>query len=215
MGPLRLGTVVDLLGIATRWPPPKKKKKKKKREGAGARDSTRGRYTVYPSLQGRLQRSHILSSSQACRRLSRYPTDRDKSRKQAVGDWEAISTPLQVEEWARILAEHPNTQFAALVTDGLRRGFRIGFDRGHKLRSACSNLKGARDHPEVVDAYIAAECRAGTVLGPFDPALLPAVHISKFGVIPKPHRPGEWRLIVDLSAPFGESVNDGISCYRR
>ena len=139
---------------------------------------------------------------------SRYPTDRDKSRKQAV---RAISTPLQVEEWARILAEHPNTQFAALVTDGLRRGFRIGFDRGHRLRSACSNLKGARDHPEVVDAYIAAECRAGTVLGPFDPALLPAVHISKFGVIPKPHRPGEWRLIVDLSALFGESVNDGIS----
>ena len=29
-------------------------------------------------------------------------------------------------------------------------------------------------------------------------------------VIPKPHQPGKWRLIVDLSSPRGKSVNDGI-----
>ena len=33
--------------------------------------------------------------------------------------------------------------------------------------------------------------------------------ISPFGVIPK-REPGKWRLIVDLSAPEGRSVNDGI-----
>jgi len=32
---------------------------------------------------------------------------------------------------------------------------------------------------------------------------------SKFGVIPK-GTPGKWRLIVDLSAPEGSSVNDGV-----
>ena len=36
------------------------------------------------------------------------------------------------------------------------------------------------------------------------------LHISPFGVIPKGHRTGKWRLIVDLSSPHGESVNDGI-----
>ena len=36
------------------------------------------------------------------------------------------------------------------------------------------------------------------------------VHISAFGVIPKQNKPGKWRLIVDLSAPEGFSVNDGI-----
>ena len=36
------------------------------------------------------------------------------------------------------------------------------------------------------------------------------VQISPFGVIPKPHQPGKWRLIVDLSSPRGASVNDGI-----
>ena len=29
-------------------------------------------------------------------------------------------------------------------------------------------------------------------------------------MIPKPHRPGKWRLITDFSSPEGASVNDGI-----
>ena len=39
---------------------------------------------------------------------------------------------------------------------------------------------------------------------------MPEVHVSPFGVIPK-SEPGKWRLIVNLSAPEGGSVNDGIS----
>ncbi len=35
-------------------------------------------------------------------------------------------------------------------------------------------------------------------------------HISSFGVIPKKSKPDSWRLIVNLSAPYGCSVNDGI-----
>ena len=38
-----------------------------------------------------------------------------------------------------------------------------------------------------------------------------AVHKSPVGIIPKPHQPGKFRLIVDLSAPEGRSVNDGVS----
>ena len=34
---------------------------------------------------------------------------------------------------------------------------------------------------------------------------------NRFGVIPKPHDPGKWRLIVDLFYPKGVSVTDGIS----
>ena len=36
------------------------------------------------------------------------------------------------------------------------------------------------------------------------------VHVSKFGVIPKKHQPGKWRLIVDLLSPDGVNVNDFI-----
>lgn len=37
------------------------------------------------------------------------------------------------------------------------------------------------------------------------------IHCSPFGVIPKKNKPSKWRLIVDLSSPTGESVNDRIS----
>ena len=37
------------------------------------------------------------------------------------------------------------------------------------------------------------------------------LQISRFGVIPKPHQPGKWRLITDLSSPEGSSINDGIA----
>ena len=36
------------------------------------------------------------------------------------------------------------------------------------------------------------------------------MHINPFGVIPKGHQSGKWRLIVYLSPPDGASVNDGI-----
>ncbi len=49
------------------------------------------------------------------------------------------------------------------------------------------------------------------MLGPFpSTADLPPVYINRFGVIPKGHNTGKWRLITDLSFPRGRSVNDGI-----
>ena len=37
------------------------------------------------------------------------------------------------------------------------------------------------------------------------------IHLSPIGAIPKKHKPGKWRLIMDLSSPAGSSVNDDIS----
>ena len=37
------------------------------------------------------------------------------------------------------------------------------------------------------------------------------IHLSPIRAIPKKHKPGKWRLIMDLSSPAGSSVNDGIS----
>ena len=38
----------------------------------------------------------------------------------------------------------------------------------------------------------------------------PATHRNPIGIIPKPHQFGKFRLIVDLSAPHRNSMNDGI-----
>lgn len=47
-------------------------------------------------------------------------------------------------------------------------------------------------------------------MGSLETAQAMGIHISPFGVIPKKNRPNKWRLIVNLSAPEGASVNDGI-----
>ena len=71
-------------------------------------------------------------------------------------------------------------------------------------------MQSASLHPEVVSGFLSSELRAGRVYGPVGPELLPAVHINIFGLVPKGHGSGLWRLIMDLSYPRGASVNDGI-----
>ena len=66
-------------------------------------------------------------------------------------------------------------------------------------------------HPAVVQEYLEKECRLGRMVGPLPKGSTPGLQISPFGVIPKGHILGKWRLIVDLSHHEGRSVNDGIS----
>ena len=47
-------------------------------------------------------------------------------------------------------------------------------------------------------------------MGMVEEAAIFGVHVSPFGVIPKKNKPNKWGLILDLSAPAGASVNDGI-----
>ena len=122
-----------------------------------------------------------------------------------------IATPLNPDAWAEALASHPDRTFARYIVDGLSHGFRIGFQRGSPLSSARDNLSSAALHPGIIREYIRKECNLGRMLGPFSSVeALPSLQISKFGVIPKGHNTGEWRLITDLSSPHGASVNDGI-----
>ena len=119
-------------------------------------------------------------------------------------------SPLKVEEFSRELASHPDQQKVSYVIEGLRHGFKLGFQASHRLRPAKKNKPSAFQHQQVVDEYLANEVALGRVAGPFISPPLPHLHISSFGVIPKRGQPGKWRLIVDLSSPGGSSVNDGI-----
>ena len=96
------------------------------------------------------------------------------------------------------------------ILNGIRLGFKLGFNHTPHTRSAKRNKKSADDHPTVTDEYLANEVSLGRVAGPFMHPLIPQLHISSFGVIPKNGQPGKWRLIMDLSSPAGSSVNDGI-----
>ena len=127
------------------------------------------------------------------------------------GDWDRIVTPLQPKVWERALASHTDQEFVRYLCSGFREGFRIGFS--YQV-SACKpvrgNMKSASEHKDVVEQYLGMEREAKRVLGPLKPSDFPHVQVSSFGVIPK-SEPGKWRLILDLSSPQGNSVNDGIN----
>ena len=125
-----------------------------------------------------------------------------------------IITPLAKEVWQEELSHHPDREFAGLIVRGITEGFRIGYDAERvELRSQEANMVSAREQPGVVTAYLAEEMRQGRIVraGPVQEARVQGIHCNPFGVIPKRGRPNRWRLIVNLSAPEGHSVNDGIS----
>ena len=62
----------------------------------------------------------------------------------------------------------------------------------------------------LIEDYLRHETEAGNILGPFPEHAFANLHINRFGVIPKKHKPGCWRLITDLSFHEGASVNDAI-----
>ena len=122
----------------------------------------------------------------------------------------AAVSPLVLPEFMRELASYPAPKLK-FVIEGVRDGFHVGWEPTRvSLRPRSTNMRSAAEHPEVVDEYLAKEVSARRVAGPFDTPPVPHLHISPFGVIPKKHQPGKWRLILDLSSPHGHSVNDGI-----
>ena len=121
-----------------------------------------------------------------------------------------VRTTLVLASWQSQLSGHSDLDFVSYILSGIANGFRIGFDYNRHLhRSAKRNMLSATQNPDIVREYLAKECCLGRVVRPVEKGLFP-LHINRLGVIPKPHQPGKWRLIVDLSYPEGESVNDGI-----
>ena len=124
-----------------------------------------------------------------------------------------MTTPLIIEEWTRALHHrHPDQAFAEYILNGLKHGFRIGFNRKSRLSSASANMQSAMLHPQVITEYLQKEISLERMIGPIPQgaAISSLLHINRFGVIPKGHNTGKWRLITDLSHPAGKSVNDGI-----
>ena len=120
-----------------------------------------------------------------------------------------VNSPLRWQEWDARLSSYPDQRLRAYLIEGLRYGFRVGFNYDSTCRHVKGNMKSARDNPQVVQDYLGTELKEGRIVGPLDPMEYPFIHTNRFGVIPK-STPGKWRLIVDMSSPEGGSVNDGI-----
>ena len=122
-----------------------------------------------------------------------------------------VSTVPFIHAWTPFLQAHPDDTYAQYIASGLKYGFRIGFDASQvELQQNNRNLQSVLSNPQTVTEYLQVEAQLGRLNGPFLPLLVPAIHCSPIGIIPKAHQRGKWRLIVDLSSPEGHSVNTGI-----
>lgn len=111
-----------------------------------------------------------------------------------------ITTPLSVSAWHTLLVSHPLCDLVHFYLKGITHGFQIGFNYAESaLKSEKKNLQSANEHPEVIDEYPQKEVDELRVVGPFPSTMVPGVHVSRFGVIPKFYQPNKWWLIVDLS----------------
>ena len=121
-----------------------------------------------------------------------------------------VRSPLRerIMEWEARLAGHPDHAFAGYVLHRIRGGFHIGFDRSRPLSPAARNMPSAGEHEEAVEQYIRREVTAGHILGPVAKDVVPRIHVSRLGAVPKDD--SKWRVITDLSFPPGKSVNDGV-----
>jgi len=66
------------------------------------------------------------------------------------------------------------------------------------------------NQPSIIDAYLENEVSCDQVAGSFSSPPFTDLDISCYGVVPKSNQPGKWHLILDLSSPDGQSVNDSI-----
>ena len=128
----------------------------------------------------------------------------------AIPELEQVSTLLHPDSWEASLAAHPDRAYVQYICQGLREGFRVGFHWDTPLASATRNMHSTSLRPAVISEYIGSELAKGRMLGPFPPSWKRHLHINRFGLIPKGHNTGKYRLITDLSHPRGSSVNDGI-----
>ena len=125
---------------------------------------------------------------------------------------ESLRTPLKLDPLLHFLAGHPDISFVSKIVEILSVGANIGFVGPDRAR-VTPNAPSARKHADVLLRSVLKEVSYGHAVGPFFNPPFPNFIVSSLGVRPKKN--GDYRIILDLSQPFGDSVNTFIDkqCY--
>ena len=115
---------------------------------------------------------------------------------------------ININLFEYLLQKHPDQNLVKYIVNGLRNGFNIGFT-GEFSATRPKNLKSADQDKILMQQAINKEITRGHTAGPFPYPPFPQTHCSPIGSAPK--KDGSLRLVMDLSQPFGSSINDYIS----
>ena len=130
---------------------------------------------------------------------------RDSNMPNFMGARIPVNAQFNIPAWKSHLSEYWDKQ----IVDLLQYGFPLDFDRSRSLNATYDNHASATKFPEHIDKYLATEIEYGAILGPFKEYPFPC-HVSPFLTREKPHSEN-MRVILDLSFPVGQSLNDGVS----
>lgn len=100
------------------------------------------------------------------------------------------------------------------IINGLSNRFRIGFPRHTHLKSLPRNHLSSLANPTVIIDSMSSKLSSSHLIGPLHSSCLLHIQISPIGMVPKSHSSAQWCMKVDLSAPAGHSINNGINAER-
>lgn len=113
-------------------------------------------------------------------------------------------TPYRADTWERLLSEARLSSRYPTLVEGLRRGFIIDFPAVAQTQ-APENRASAAENGDQFDALVTRETAKGRYIGPFTrddlECLLGPFQSSPISIIPKPAKPGHFRIIQNFSFP--------------
>ena len=122
----------------------------------------------------------------------------------------AVSLINPEKLWAMALeCDFPDKVLLKTICNDVKHGAHIGCKGDYRNPTKASNAPSALENGERVSDAIADWVSKGFAFGPVDPSMVPKE--AKFSGLMAREKPnGAVRVILNLSAPAGHSVNDGI-----
>lgn len=123
-----------------------------------------------------------------------------------LGARKTVPSELKLKNWERELSSYHDREICYF----LRYGWPVGYHLQKPPVSAPENHPSARNYPKHLRQYIETELSHRAIVGPFKSVpFTPWTRLSPLMTRPK-RDSDKRRVIVDMSFPEGEAVNDGI-----
>lgn len=137
----------------------------------------------------------------------RYENVRAYALPNFLGAQLPIPSALNLNSWTKKLSDYHDKG----ICQFLQYGWPVGYHLQSPPSSAETNHPSANAHPTHIEKFISTEISHGAMVGPFtSPPFTPWTRCSPLMTRPKKDST-DRRVIIDLSYPHGQAVNDGIN----
>ena len=119
-----------------------------------------------------------------------------------------LKSGLNLEAWIRLLFDYPDRKLLQYLTFGFPLSLSEPETLGNKV---IKNHISALQYPEAVDRYLAKEFEAGAIIGPMSD--INNFHIHCSPLLTRPKDTDKRRVILDLSFPHGQLVNNNVNRF--